>query len=270
MVLPAVFYVGICIACCLFATDAADEGFGRGDEVMFLDKYNDLISDSYQATRPTSLNEKCSGKGAVDFKGSVFSVTAGQSMKASALPSWCGTACALSVEAGGALVMDASLELYSLTVEGSLEWTASTQSATEQWLCAGFAVVQGDGTFELDLADPNKRAYVFITANGARHEVLGERVFGGDASTGGGGSGAGPTLKVSGRPMGRTWSLLSVAGGEGDEEIQLMHDPHAMGWAVGDRLVVYPPLPSFLTSSCFSSALLARQPAIPRAKIALK
>ena len=55
-------------------------------------------------------------------------------------------------------------------------WDDHTQVAAEQWLCAGYVVVEKGGSFSLTLTQ--KRAFVYIKDNGATHAVLRTRVFG--------------------------------------------------------------------------------------------
>ena len=49
-----------------------------------------------------------------------------------------------------------------------------------------------------------------------------------------------PTVDVMGFPLRRTWSLLASPLSAGDTTIELLHNATAMGWAVGDRLVIAP------------------------------
>ena len=47
-------------------------------------------------------------------------------------------------------------------------------------------------------------------------------------------------IKVTGRTMSRTWSLLAESVSTGSSSIRLMHSPLDMGWRVGDRIVLSP------------------------------
>lgn len=47
-------------------------------------------------------------------------------------------------------------------------------------------------------------------------------------------------IKVTGRTMSRTWSLLTESVSTGSSSIRLMHSPLDMGWRVGDRIVLSP------------------------------
>ena len=75
-----------------------------------------------------------------------------------------------------------------------------------------------------------RRAWVYVKDNSARHANLTVRAFGGVQST----------VELSGRPLRRTWSLLAAPVAPGDTAIALLHDPVAMGWRVGDRILLAP------------------------------
>ena len=83
------------------------------------------------------------------------------------------------------------------------------------------------------LAD--KRAYIYIKDNGARHNVLGTRAFGSIGS-----ETVKPTIDIAGRPLRRTWTLLSKSLQPWDQSMKVIHDPRMMGWRVGDRIQVAP------------------------------
>ena len=72
------------------------------------------------------------------------------------------------------------------------------------------------------------RAWVYVKDNSAYHANLTVRAFGGVQST----------IELSGRPLRRTWSLLAEPVSAGAQSISLLHDPLAMGWAVGDRIMI--------------------------------
>ena len=48
----------------------------------------------------------------------------------------------------------------------------------------------------------------------------------------------GTTIDVAGRALKRTWSVLATPLRVGDTSLDVVHDPVAMGWRVGDRIVV--------------------------------
>jgi hypothetical protein len=130
--------------------------------------------------------------------------------------------------------MKSHLNVGALIIRGKLLWNDSTQmTSTQQWLCAGFVVVEG-GTFEMSLQDRKRQGFIYIKDNGATHNsTLGNRVFGGVSY-----GERTPTIDISGHSLRRTWSLLAVPVGSGLNVLTLLHDPVAMGWAAGDRIVV--------------------------------
>ena len=225
-------------------TSARAVGFDQNDEALYLSSWAELIKDSYQDARPTSLDAACAGKGRVAAGALAERTTSAGKMTAAQLQTLCGASTKCVVSEGTTVEMDGNLNVAARVVEGGLVWTGATQTQPEQWLCAGYATVEKLGTIRIDLAsngDGGKRAYVFIKANGAKHSTFGERAFGGLRTTG-----AGPTLTMAGAPLARTWSLLSAPGGNGETTVKLMHDARSMGWAVGDRLVIAPTVAGYV------------------------
>jgi hypothetical protein len=125
------------------------------------------------------------------------------------------------------LEMTTSLHVGALEIQGSLSWTDRTQSQDEAYLCAGYIAIEG--TFFMNLQ--SKRAWIYLTSNGAYHPVLGWRGLGGVGAT---------TVEIRGRPLHRTWTLLDRPLYRDGTTMQLLHDPIAMGWRVGDRIAVAP------------------------------
>lgn len=71
--------------------------------------------------------------------------------------------------------------------------------------------------------------------NGAVH-ATGTRVFGAhraNATLSGY-----PLLYLTGRPLRRTWSILSETAVIGGSSLRLSHSATAMGWRVGDRITI--------------------------------
>jgi hypothetical protein len=125
--------------------------------------------------------------------------------------------------------MSSSLNVGALIVRGSLTWSDATTSST-LYLCAGYIAVEtSTGRFDLNVI--NKKAFIYIKNNNMLHASLRTRGFG---SVGGG------AVFMSGRPMTRTWSLLSASAFFGDSTISLLHDATDMGWLVGDRITIAP------------------------------
>ncbi|CAF1388780.1 unnamed protein product [Rotaria magnacalcarata] len=77
----------------------------------------------------------------------------------------------------------------------------------------------------------SKKGYIYIKNNGLKHPTVYTRAFGA-YNTG--------KIRVSGRPLARTWSLLADRATYGMSSISLLHKPEDMGWRVGDRIVIAP------------------------------
>ena len=79
-----------------------------------------------------------------------------------------------------------------------------------------FLQVNG-GQFDMNLT--NKQGYIYIKNNGQKHPSVFTRAFG--AYNAG-------KIRVSGRPLTRTWSLLSDKAAYGMSSIRLLHKPEDM------------------------------------------
>lgn len=217
---------------CLAASARALIGFTQGDEAAYLAAYDTLVADSYSATAaaPAPLTSQCANKGtayngaAVDFP----TTTLTGDVSAAQAQAQCGGGTVCVVEAGATLRMETSLDVAALVVRGSLHWDDASQSADDQWLCAGYVATEPGGSFNVTVHA--RRAWIYIKDNSARHANLTVRAFGGVQSA----------IELSGRPLRRTWSLLAEPAAAGAQSVALMHDPEAMGWAVGDRLMIAP------------------------------
>jgi hypothetical protein len=127
--------------------------------------------------------------------------------------------------------MTSSLHVGALEIHGKMLWTDETQSQNEAYLCAGYIVTSEDGSFSMNLQSRTKQAWIYLVNNGSYHDVLGWRVFGGLGAS---------SIELVGRPLQRTWTLLDRPLHVGSTTLQLLHDPIAMGWQVGDRIGVAP------------------------------
>lgn len=129
--------------------------------------------------------------------------------------------------------MNSNFNVGALIVRGSLRWDDTTQHLETQWLCGGFVVIEG-GNFFMSVQNVSHNAYIYLKDNSATHNsTLGNRVFGAvnyGAQT--------PVVGMSGRRLRRTWSLLSIPVTKGSNNISMTHDPIAMGWRVGDRILI--------------------------------
>lgn len=125
--------------------------------------------------------------------------------------------------------MTESLHVGALEVKGNLLWTDDTQVRDEAYLCAGYVAIEG-GSFAMNLQS-SKRAWIYLTSNGAHHKTLGWRGFGGVKAL---------SVEIRGRPLQRTWTLLDQPLHRDSTTMKLLHDPVAMGWRIGDRIAVAP------------------------------
>jgi hypothetical protein len=82
------------------------------------------------------------------------------------------------------------------------------------------------GQFDMNLT--NKKGYVYIKNNGLKHPTIFSRAFG--AYNAG-------KIRVSGRSLTRTWSLLSEKAAYGMSSIRLSHKPEDMVRA--DVLIIF-------------------------------
>ena len=160
-------------------------------------------------------------------------------MSAFFVQSQCGTDTICIIPDGVTLKIDGNLNVGALIVRGVLEWTISTQSSSDQFLCGGYVVVENSGSFEMDLnsSTSNKKGWIYIKNNGAVHPELRSRSFGTSKQRY---SSDNPTMEIRGRELSRTWSLLSEPLYPGMNTMKLLHDPAQMGWKVGDRLGISP------------------------------
>ena len=207
--------------------------------------FDALIADSYSEmiSAPRSLKEACVGKKPRFANPSLLSeiiVTSdGGIISAASLSAQCGSSSICVIPKGTTLIMNGNLNVAAIVLRGgSLRWDGSTQQDADQFLCAGYVAIENTGEFRLDMSSAqgaDKRAYIYIKDNGARHNVLGTRAFGSIGS-----ETVKPTIDIAGRPLRRTWTLLSKSLQPWDQSMKVIHDPRMMGWRVGDRIQVAP------------------------------
>ena len=213
-----------------FVIHAVSTSFQQADEEAFRSSFPTLIADSYSAPLPAELHSACRGLG-VPVSSPLDEIVAGtaSTITAAEAGAVCGDDSVCVIPSGSTLRMDGNLRVAALVVRGgAVEWTDESQQADAQWLCAGYVAVTDGGTWRMNVTA--SRAFIYVMANRAVHATLGARAFGA----------VGGSLELSGRPLRRTWSLLAVAAAAGVTRLELMHDAAAMGWAVGDRLVIAP------------------------------
>ena len=188
---------------------------------------------------PQELLNQCKNRGYSNPVNEV-TVTGEGIVSTSFVQTECGDDSICILPEGLTLVMDENLNVGALVVRGALQWTASTQqSSSDQFLCAGYVVIEGNGSFEMDMnrSDETRIGWIYIKNNGAVHPELRSRSFGTFKERY---SSDNPTMIIRGRKLTRTWSLLSEPLVPGVTSMRLVHDPILMGWKVGDRLGISP------------------------------
>ena len=211
-------------------------GLSQNDEAAYLATWSAMIKDSFTEPLPLNFDSTCvAAINPYTSASNMHSVTLDGNFNASTFQKQCGTSNLCILSAGSTLTMDGNLNVAALLIHGTLTWTDSTQTSPQQWLCAGYVVVEEQGSFIMNIASPNLKSLIYLKDNGATHpSSLQTRVFGGHSRSGT----SFPTIDVSGRPLARTWSLLAVPAATGVSSITLLHDPISMGWQVGDRIVI--------------------------------
>jgi hypothetical protein len=241
------------IACAIafaFAHFYLVEGaLSQDDEGDYLASFNAIMSASYSQVDdassaninkpPQELLTQCKNRGKFNPTREV-TVTGTGIVSTSFVQAECGNDSICILPLGMTLVMDGNLNVGALIVRGILEWTSSTQqSSSDQFLCAGYVVVEGSGAFEMDMnkSDEKRTGWIYIKNNGALHPELSSRSFGSFKKRN---SGDNPTMTIRGRKLTRTWSVLSEPLVPGMTSMRLVHDPILMGWKIGDRLGISP------------------------------
>lgn len=136
----------------------------------------------------------------------------------------CGDDSVCVIPLGTTLQVTGNLNLGALIVRGIVEWSDSTQLYPSAFVCAGYAVVEGLGKWDMTLQE--KDAYIYLKDNGAVHPTLRSRAFGSATTT----DSDYPVVEIAGRELNRTWSLLSNPIQAGDDTMTLMHNANLMGW----------------------------------------
>lgn len=143
------------------------------------------------------------------------------------------------------LILDGNMDVGSLTIRGTFTWDVT---AINLELRAGFVVAEGP-VAAFELGSPQSpmlhTATIYIKDNGMVNEHLGKRAFGCAFIWG---TSNGPSCRIHGRPLARTWSLLvehAEAGSrrlrvEGDLTTAVASLAGGGGWRVGDRVGLAP------------------------------
>ena len=235
--------------------------YNHGDETNYLANFDQTIASSYAAIddgglAPQGLLSQCKGPQILDFSFAVEIIVQPDDpstgiVSASSVQDQCSTTSATDgnpnicvVPSGVQLLMTSSLIVDALVVRGQLYWRDVDHSQVgDQWLCAGFVAIESEGQFIMNVQDAAKTSWIYIMDNGAIHPIGGSRYFGGvtshDDTTSNG-----PVVKIKGRTLSRTWSLLSAPFVAGQSTLKLLHSPLRMGWKVGDRVGISSTAPS--------------------------
>lgn len=217
--------------------------YWQHDEGPYLEDFeNHHLPKSYTALEQEfpELKNRCRGNGFASSPPSRTVLIQSPSTIYASSAEWQATSCSSNdvcvIDAGITVIMDTSLVLGALIIKGRLVWNDSYQSQQDQYLCAGFVVIEENGKFELSLNSSQKKAWIYLRNNGAIHAALRSRVLGSFSSA----NNHKPYLEIQGRPMVRSWSILSDSLPQGSSIIKLLHNAHAMGWTIGDRIAISP------------------------------
>jgi len=131
-----------------------------------------------------------------------------------------------TVPVGETWVLNASMHVKTLTIEGTLQWDTSKDGLE---LRAGYVLVKSGGILEVGTKESPmiRTATIHITKSAHTHPEMGNRFLGGVGNS---------IIRIHGRKLERTWTLLSQTAPEGATKLYLKHDPVAMGWKAGDRI----------------------------------
>eukprot|EP00560_Eucampia_antarctica_P007634 CAMPEP_0197828174 /NCGR_PEP_ID=MMETSP1437-20131217/4814_1 /TAXON_ID=49252 ORGANISM="Eucampia antarctica, Strain CCMP1452" /NCGR_SAMPLE_ID=MMETSP1437 /ASSEMBLY_ACC=CAM_ASM_001096 /LENGTH=239 /DNA_ID=CAMNT_0043429317 /DNA_START=273 /DNA_END=989 /DNA_ORIENTATION=+ len=143
--------------------------------------------------------------------------------------SLCGPNSICIIPDGLTLQVNKNINVGALIVRGKVEWTDITQADQVVFLCAGFVAIEESGIWDMNIQ--TKASWIYIKDNGAVHEKLRSRSFGGTDNS---------MINIKGKEMTRTWSLLAQTISPGDSTMKLLHNPNYMNWNVGDRIAIAP------------------------------
>ena len=203
-------------------------------------KFDEINAASYAAVDdsesnvPAQLITQCKNKKVAPFipDSSQFeevNVVGGGRVDVAQVKQFCTEYSICIIPYGTTLEITDNLNVAALIVRGAVEWDDST-SPENTFVCAGYVAVEGNGLWNMNLQ--SKSAWIYIKDNGAYHPMLRTRAFGAAGMD----NEDHPTIKIVGRQLERTWSLLSKTLSVGDKNMHLMHHPFFMGWKVGDRI----------------------------------
>lgn len=223
----------------LYQLNAGFVGFNQEDDYLYMQTWNQIKQYSFQTPLPSQLTQTCKSTGInyIYSRTNLPVITLTGQFNASDFQNQCGTTNQCILTESSSLIMNGNLNVAALTVQGTIYWNDTTQAQPYQYLCAGFLVVEKNGAFRHSIRSISKTSYIYIKNNGATHPNLRTRVFGGYNANS---TIYSPTIDINGRTLERTWSLLLKTVPAGTNVIQVVHNPVAMGWRVGDRILIAP------------------------------
>ena len=115
-------------------------GFNNQDEGAYISSFENLIRDSYSHPLPSQLIAECKNQPSPGTNLAIKSISS--SMSSSELQSFCGTNTICTIPAGFTVTMNSNLNVAALVVNGVFNWTDSSQTSPNQWLCSGYIVVR--------------------------------------------------------------------------------------------------------------------------------
>ena len=180
--------------------------------------------DDKDKSLPPNLIPRCKNSGITPDHDVTVQPGADGYIYSSSVSQQCGIDSVCIIPFETTLLISASIDVGALIVRGNVEWNDDTQIDASAFLCSGFVAVEGNGKWEMNLQE--KEAYIYIKDNGATHSHLRTRAFGSYAAS----SSDYPLIEMNGRELARTWSLLANPLIQGDDTMQLMHNPKLMGW----------------------------------------
>ena len=165
----------------------------------------------FTSTGPADLLTQCKNPPKQNPTGTIIVSSSSNVVSPFEVQNQCGASTTCIIQGDLTLEMDAPLKVHSLIVKdgGKVLWTDATHPSNQDdiWLCAGSVAIEAGGSFELNLQDEGKRAWVYIMNNGAFHPTLKSRSFGAVGDEGEDDI----MIDIQGRDLKRTWSLLQQA-----------------------------------------------------------
>ena len=96
---------------------------------------------------PAALTSECAGKGSA-YNGQPANFATHEltgDVSAAQAQAACGRETVCVVAAGATLRMETNLDVAALVVRGAIMWDDASQTADDQWLCAGYVATEAGG-----------------------------------------------------------------------------------------------------------------------------